>query len=71
MKKQFWFTPQEIDLLITALEVAEPSPNRADYDSSKHGGLARYQAARFTTRRIKEMKERLLGTAPGQCANAD
>ena len=64
MKKQFWFTPQEIDLLIMALEVAEPSANRADYDSDRHGEKARFEAGRYTQRRIREMKERLLGKAP-------
>ena len=59
MKKQFWFTPKEIDLLIMALEVAEPSFNRADYTTS-----SQYHAAQYTLRRIREMKERLLGKAP-------
>jgi hypothetical protein len=55
MKKQIWLFPWEIDLLISALEVAMPSTNRANYGGDVHGEYARYKAGQFTIRRIQDL----------------
>ena len=58
MKRQFYFTPQEIDLLSTSLEMWHEHLKPAN---SQYMTLLQRAAGEYAQRRINEMLDRLAG----------